>query len=154
MRYNSRNNHFEIERSIGNVDEWVKVGELEGVGWSVDITNYNFGDITFHTKGGNIYYRLRQVDFNLEYEYSKTVKMSVPDIKFNPVWKPYPNPLYEGDILRIFKNLPFDFTNEIQIRVISSQSTLSEYSAISLVEIKWGCRADYIKIFKKQLPNC
>ena len=64
------NSHFEIERSIDG-KSFSKVGEIEGRGMSAGIADYEFLDeIEFQ---GMIYYRVKQVDLNGSYEFSKVL---------------------------------------------------------------------------------
>ena len=63
------NAHFYVERSINSIDFEV-IGEVEGNGTTVEVSNYNFVD---KAPAAVSYYRLRQVDFNNNYEYSKIV---------------------------------------------------------------------------------
>ncbi|GAA4426595.1 hypothetical protein GCM10023188_08850 [Pontibacter saemangeumensis] len=68
------NSHFEIERSAdGKVFE--QVGKVDGHGNSTTKISYRFTDHTPLT--GQSYYRLRQVDFNGQHEYSKVIAVSV-----------------------------------------------------------------------------
>lgn len=58
---------FDIEKSV-NQKEWNTIGEVKGMGNSSMINKYSFRD----EKGANgeVYYRVKQTDFNGEYSYS------------------------------------------------------------------------------------
>jgi hypothetical protein len=60
---------FEIERSLDGKN-WVKVGEQAAKGNSNSIVNYNYSDMNAHNLSNTIYYRLRQVDLNGQFEYT------------------------------------------------------------------------------------
>jgi hypothetical protein len=63
------NKHFVIEHMTPGED-WVEIGIQEGAGTTRSITKYSY---THHSpKPGMNYYRLKQVDFNGNYEYTET----------------------------------------------------------------------------------
>jgi hypothetical protein len=62
------NDRFEIERKSEN-GNWEKVGEVKGAGNSQALLNYQW--IDYNPIIGVNYYRLRQVDFDGQFEYSK-----------------------------------------------------------------------------------
>lgn len=88
----SENNNygFDIERSsVNNV--WNKIGFVSGNGTSSSINNYLFEDKNLNS--GKYKYRLRQVDYNGNYEYynlTNEVVIGTPD-KFS-LKQNYPNP--------------------------------------------------------------
>jgi hypothetical protein len=67
------NSHFEIERSVNGVNNWEKIGQMEGIGWSDMPVGYEFADEELPLVGGNVYYRLKQVDFDTTFSYSKVL---------------------------------------------------------------------------------
>ena len=70
------NSHFEIERSFNGLS-WNKVGQVKGNGTSNVINNYNKIDVIPSSWTGSVvYYRIKQVDYNGQFEYSKTEKVS------------------------------------------------------------------------------
>jgi len=81
------NSHFEIERSFNGLS-WNKVGQVKGNGTSNVVNNYNKLDIIPSSWTGNVaYYRIKQVDFNGKFEYSKTEKVSfVREASSAKVW--------------------------------------------------------------------
>lgn len=68
------NSHFEVERSADG-KAFEQVGKVDGHGNSSTKISYNF--IDYSSLSGQSYYRLKQVDFNGQYEYSKLVAVSV-----------------------------------------------------------------------------
>ncbi|MFY0673375.1 MAG: hypothetical protein JXQ87_08215 [Bacteroidia bacterium] len=66
------NSHFEIERSFDG-QTWEQVGTVAGQGTTFDITDYQFID-RLETKNARletqVYYRLKQVDYNGDFDYS------------------------------------------------------------------------------------
>jgi len=121
---------------------------VEGLGWSDENTAYEFKDSLLLARGGNYYYRLKQVDFNLEYEYSKTVMVNVPQIHQSSIWSAYPNPIYNGDLLSIASKMEFASDRVISIKVISSQTTINSFQATTESEINDNLRAILPKLPK------
>ena len=68
----SQNSHFLIERSANGKD-FSDIGRVEGHGTTQTVHNYEFTDKT-PLKGTN-YYRLKQVDFDGRFEFSKIVSV-------------------------------------------------------------------------------
>ena len=89
----TNNSHFEVERKFKN-QEWEKIGEVGGAGTTIVPQTYSFkDDFSFKSYEGKILYRLKQVDFDGSYEYSKIVSV---DVNFTPtnysISQNYPNP--------------------------------------------------------------
>ncbi len=84
--------HFEVERSRDGVN-FISVGVVQGAGTSDVIHNYKFTDedpfFTGRTAGGEVFYRLKQFDYNGRYNYFGPVV--VKPGSGNGVWQ-YPNP--------------------------------------------------------------
>ena len=89
----SNNAGFEIQRSTDGKS-------FTGVGWAIGYGNtntprtYSFIDRTLPV-GKTFYYRLRQVDYDGQFEYSKIISVSI-DSKDNLVGEPFPNPAKNG----------------------------------------------------------
>lgn len=85
------NARFEIERANVNTENWNKVGTVQGSGNSTTPVSYTFADRGISV--GNYNYRLKQIDFNGNYEYhnlSNEVVIGIP-MKFD-LSQNYPNP--------------------------------------------------------------
>lgn len=84
------NSGYDIERSTSNTG-WTKVGNVTGNGTSATLCNYSFTDKNLVS--GSYNYRLKQIDFNGNFEYfnlSNNVSIGIParyDLSQN-----YPNP--------------------------------------------------------------
>ena len=84
------NEGFEIERSTNGV-EFTKIAFVKGNGHSANINNYKFKDKEVN-KNISYYYRLKQVDFDGQFEYSYVVNamlkgkggFSIGDFRPNP----------------------------------------------------------------------
>lgn len=82
------NDYFIVEKSIEGLN-FEAIGKVSGNGNSVNLINYKFLDQ--NTESQVVYYRLKQVDFNGEFEYSPIITFSnKQNLK---VIQCYPNPV-------------------------------------------------------------
>jgi hypothetical protein len=160
------NSHFEIERSVNNVKDWELIGQIDGAGYSDRPVEYKFQDLNLPLAGGNIFYRLKQVDLKGEFTYSITKAIQVSPLAGTTNWRVYPNPT-TGDFINLEMLDKEAFRDEkITVRVISvtGQSDLIEaYSPAQLsgelsnalsgksagvytLEITWGKKKEYHKV--------
>ena len=79
---------FDIEKRT-STSNWEKIGFIKGAGTSTERQQYTFSDAS---ASGNVYYRLKQIDFDGSFKYSGVVEISagLPD-KFE-LAQNYPNP--------------------------------------------------------------
>ncbi|MBT8380647.1 MAG: T9SS type A sorting domain-containing protein [Ignavibacteria bacterium] len=85
------NNHgFEIERSADKTI-WRTIGFKEGKGTTSETQQYSYSDILSGINSSRLYYRLKQLDFDGSFEYSKIVEAVVAPIDF-ALSQNYPNP--------------------------------------------------------------
>ncbi len=68
----TNNYGFEIEKSLDG-EQWDQIGFIQGGGTTTEVLNYSFIDEL--PEVGPNYYRLRQVDYTGEFEYSETVNV-------------------------------------------------------------------------------
>ena len=80
---------FEIERSVVK-SEWNKIGFVNGNGNSNSPKNYSFVDDK--VSSGKYSYRLKQIDNDGQFEYSKTIEIDVNGVKKFELAQNYPNP--------------------------------------------------------------
>ncbi len=88
---------FEIERSLNKTD-WTKIGFLYGAGLSTSPVNYMFSDENPAIAAKN-YYRLKQLDINGSYEYSKVLEVELLPVLFE-LSQNYPNPFNPSTQIR------------------------------------------------------
>ena len=85
------NNHgFEIERSLDKTN-WATIGFREGKGTTSEPQDYTYSDDISEISSSKLYYRLKQVDFNGTFEYTKIVEVEIAPTKF-ALQQNYPNP--------------------------------------------------------------
>lgn len=87
----TNNYKFEVERcEKAFVLDWFKIGEINGNGTSTSINSYSFVDNNANT--GNYLYRLKQIDYDGSYQYSKSINVSlIAPLEFS-LKQNYPNP--------------------------------------------------------------
>ena len=86
------NTGFEIERS-GNGVDFENIAFVEGNGTTFEISNYNFIDET--PLNGVNYYRLKQLDFDGQFEYSKIEEVAIQQSNHSII-NIYPNPVRDN----------------------------------------------------------
>ena len=94
--------YFLLQRSVDGVN-FETIGKIMAQGNSADIVNYNF--IDQNPIEGNNYYRLKQVDFNNEYEYFKTVVINTKNGNTVTRINVFPNPTNDLINLQLNKSL-------------------------------------------------
>ena len=113
----TNNSHFDIERSVEN-EQWSKVGSVNGNGTTVSPMNYSFTDRSLNT--GLYHYRLKQIDYNGNFEYfnlSNEVNIGIPT-QFN-LSQNYPNPFNPSTTINY--DLPYDGKATLKIFDISGK---------------------------------
>ncbi len=93
------NDHFDVERSIDGTN-FLTIGSVQA-GKPLSINNYTFTDA--NPAAGINYYRLKQVDKDGQYTYSKTVAMTIDGS--GKLWRVYPNPAGNNTALYANSNL-------------------------------------------------
>jgi len=90
----TNNSEFNVERSVisttGRNLEWQTISIVNGNGTTTEPQNYSFVDENISV--GKYQYRLKQIDFNGTFGYSKTIEVEInPPSKFS-LEQNYPNP--------------------------------------------------------------
>ena len=84
----TNNSGFDIERSPDNIN-FQKIGFVKGFGTSTNSNSYSYLD---RNVGGKFFYRLKQIDFNGSFKYSKTVEVNTSKPFAFVLNQNYPNP--------------------------------------------------------------
>lgn len=113
---------FEIERNSYTENIWTKIGFVEGKGTIKSQTNYEFADRKPDI--GKYRYRLKQIDFNGNYQYfilNSLVEIQLPD-KFE-LEQNYPNPFNNYTIISLI--CPIDENVKIKVYDITGREILT-----------------------------
>jgi hypothetical protein len=112
---------FEIERSVNNLN-YKKIGFVNGMGNTLRTIKYTFLDEleNFEKQDAlaeNLYYRLKQIDFDGNFNYSKTITIKAPSISS---CNSYPNPFSDKINVQVYSNVSNQLC-EIQILNLMGQ---------------------------------
>jgi predicted glycoside hydrolase/deacetylase ChbG (UPF0249 family) len=140
------------------------------MGWKDSITEYGFVDNNLPLTASNVFYRIKQVDFDSNHTYSNVFSVKVSNIRFSKgVWRAYPNPTM-GDDLKInlldksqyqqetitFRIIHPSFISETV--TVDSEYAMNEYLTrflpsiplgVFVIEVSWGEKVEHIKVLKK-----
>ncbi|MBZ0179472.1 MAG: choice-of-anchor B family protein [Melioribacteraceae bacterium] len=102
----TNNKGFEIERKFQSESgEWQTIGFAAGKGTTNEEQNYSFKDEILNVSSKDVNYRLKQIDFDGSFEYSKvlTLEINLPDKIV--LHQNYPNPFNPKTKIKI--SIPF-----------------------------------------------
>ncbi len=100
------NAFYTIERSTDG-QNFETVANIDGAGNSDNVLFYSFVDVS--PLNGLSFYRLKQTDFNGEFDYSEIRSVRIEN-QFVASYQAYPNPIVKGGKLRIKYNIDRDQT--------------------------------------------
>jgi hypothetical protein len=86
----TNNSGFDIDRTSSHQEGWEKIGFVAGSGTSTEFRSYSF--IDENVSAGNYSYRLKQIDFNGQFEYSDIIEIEVTSPNEYSLEQNYPNP--------------------------------------------------------------
>ncbi len=134
----TNNQGFEIQR-VGfrdQISEWAKIGYVSGNGTTILTHSYSFTDK--NASPGKYIYRLKQIDFNGSYKYSKEVEVEIGATDKFSLEQNYPNPFnpetsisYTVSEETNVKIKLFDITGR-EIRVLVNEKKQPGYYTIKL----------------------
>ncbi|MEM8888825.1 MAG: CshA/CshB family fibrillar adhesin-related protein [Bacteroidota bacterium] len=139
--------YFQVERKSPSQGIFEAIGKVEAAGFSNEIEEYRFTDDFASSQQLNeetLIYRLKQVDFNGEFEYSSTIEVRKTD-EFSVEMKVYPNPAQD----HIGISLQGDFSADTRIRImgikgdVQYENNLNDQHSINLDVSQWA-RGTYI----------
>ncbi|MHA7131283.1 PKD-like domain-containing protein [Algoriphagus namhaensis] len=164
------NDRFEIQRSMDGTRNWETVSEVKGAGYSQKVTLYDYSDSRLPVAGGNIFYRLKQYDFDGDTTFSDTRAIQVEPLPGTTRWRVYPNPT-TGDPFSVEILDPSAYRDEpISLRVIAPTgqyesilvnelttigAQVSDYfrgkaAGVYTIEISWGLSREYHKVILRR----
>jgi hypothetical protein len=109
------NDYFEVQRSVDG-QHFEVIGKVNGNGTTQNSSNYSFTDV--NPIGGDAYYRLRQVDYDGKYEFSKTISVKYDFVASGSEVKVYPNPLNETNLT--VELVGFEPNSKVQIKLYNA----------------------------------
>ncbi len=83
----TNNQGFEIEKYS---NQWNKIGFVKGHGTTTEASNYTFKDKNIY--GDSVKYRLKQIDYDGTYTYSRTIEVKLKMVLDYKLCQNYPNP--------------------------------------------------------------
>jgi hypothetical protein len=164
------NSHFEIERAVNDVQSWTVIGQVAGAGYSDSPTKYSYSDKSLPNSGGNVFYRIKQVDFNKSSTYSIIRAIQVDGIKGNGSWVGYPNPSIPGSVVKVELLNPSTYQDErISIKISDVRGVYTSHSVskpedvsktvnsflensrtgMYIIQLYWGDQSEQIKLIRK-----
>lgn len=164
------NDRFEIERSVNDVKSWETIGQVTGAGYSDQPVEYAYQDMKLPLAGGNIFYRLKQFDFDGDSTYSDTRAIKVEPMAGTTYWRVFPNPTTGDPINLEMLDMGVYNDEKITVRLISStgvfeviegdsEAQLSaqlsailrdKAAGIYTVEISWSTFKEYHKLILRR----
>ncbi|MEM0992343.1 MAG: T9SS type A sorting domain-containing protein [Bacteroidota bacterium] len=147
------NDHFLVERSE-DAKQFTPIGKLKGAGTTLEPQQYRFLDEAVSIKS-TVYYRLKQVDFDGAFEYSKIVAIESSKLE-NPTIQVYPNPV--SNQLRF--NFPKSFSEHTTLRICNTLGqpirVIPLHSTSTMLELdvsSWQKGIYYIHVQTDQKPQ-
>jgi hypothetical protein len=161
------NSHFEIQRAVGKNLDFQTVGEVAGIGWSDMEVSYVFEDNSLPLYESQVFYRLKQVNFDGSYAISKVLAAKVPGMpEVAETWRAYPNPS-NGQRVQVGLLNPLDYqSGKVAFRLnsalvstglvqVQDHLELNEklgmltdtlQNGLYVLEIQWGQQVQKIKL--------
>ena len=119
-RSEENNNYFEIERSRNSQNPQI-IGMVEGNGTTQDYIRYTFKDSQPLPQA---YYRLKQVDYNGDFEYSDWIFVKLDEADITNKIKVYPT--IANNSINIVFNTPVAQKSQLMISDVSGNKIYSE----------------------------
>ena len=133
--------YFVVERSVDGIN-FLRIGEKKAAGYSTQIIEYYFIDQS--ETNGTRYYRLKQVDMDGSFTYSRVISIDAHDFTLKHFsFGLFPNP-NNGQKIVIFNTTPTEKNSKIDLNITGIQGQIL-YS-----EIIWS---DEDGNFKHELNN-
>jgi hypothetical protein len=88
---------FEVQRRSEKASEWQVLGFVRGAGTTAEAQSYTFLD---KSASGKVQYRLKQIDFDGQFEYSNVIEVDAGLPKVFALEQNYPNPFNPSTTIR------------------------------------------------------
>ena len=136
----TNNSHFEVERKFKN-NEWEKIGTVTGSGTITEYKDYYYeDDYSYLPYNGTVLYRLKQVDYNGEFEYSDILNV---EVEFTPteisISQNYPNPFNPETTIKYWLNGEVN----VEIKIYNSlgqeiETLINQIQNAGTYSVKWN----------------
>ena len=103
------NSGFNVERKGADTD-WEEIGFVPGFGTTTETHSYSYNDAGLHS--GTYTYRLKQMDFDGSFEYSKEVEVEISNPVSYSLTQNYPNPFNPSTKIKF--TIPFVTLSEVE----------------------------------------
>jgi cytochrome c peroxidase len=123
------NDYFTIEKSLDG-KTWATIGQQKGAGNTKSTQNYSFDDVNIAE--GRQYYRLKQVDFNKRFTYSKVISVENKALN-SPQITVYPNPTAHQITVNL-GNLPVNNSTQLQLINATGQTVFVKNKLMNVSE--------------------
>jgi hypothetical protein len=133
----SNNYGFEIERSEHNPKNFNKIAFVRGNGTATSPNRYQYTDQNVAI--GKYFYRLKQIDFNGEIDYSGIVEISAGIPTEFRLQQNYPNPF--NPVTRINYSLPKSANVELTVFDVNGQEVknlVNKFQEVGNYEVAWN----------------
>lgn len=142
------NRGFVLERKVLSPQssiskmEFEKIGFVEGKGTSTTIQYYTFADV--NVSNGKYLYRLKQIDFDGSFSYSKEIEVDVNTAPTEfKLYQNYPNPFNPGTRIRF--TIPLSFGEGLGVRLLvydvlgnEVAALVNEYKSAGTYEVEFN----------------
>jgi hypothetical protein len=148
---------FEIERKVAGQEQesrkFEKIGFVNGAGNSNSTKSYSFTDNALLSRA--YLYRLKQIDNDGSYEYSKEIKVVLNNLPDYSLEKNYPNPFNPSTTIKY--NLPVDSRVALKIYDIMGREVktlVNEDNSMGYKEIIWNGKNDSGELVSSGIYIC
>ena len=135
----TNNSHFEVERKFKN-QEWEKLDVVAGAGTITEYRNYFYeDDFTSLPYNGTVLYRLKQVDYNGEFEYSNVIAVEAEFIPTEiSISQNYPNPFNPVTTIKYWLNVEANVRIDIYNSLGQSiEAVVNEVQSAGNYSVQW-----------------
>jgi outer membrane protein assembly factor BamB len=140
----TNNSGFQIERSKrlkARSEEWENVGFVPGSGTTTERQTYSFSDK--NVASGKYLYRLKQIDFNGEFEYSKEIEIEIGTPLNFSLAQNFPNPFNPITVIKfalpVSGNINLSVYNSLGEKV---ETLINHFFEAGYHQLEWNA-SDY-----------